>query len=114
MISKKRIDKEMMYALTAGEGALSAMDALMFADAINSIEDKRMRKTSAAAAGRAARDAARPEVLQGGPREMFRRLGIGESRGYRALQRGEFPFVRKIGAAYVVPVKAFERFLNGE
>lgn len=45
---------------------------------------------------------------------MFRRLGLGERRGYRALKRGDFPWVRKVGNRYVVPKRALERYLSGD
>ncbi len=53
------------------------------------------------------------DVLEGGLREALRRLKIGERRGYRLAAKGAFPFAIRIGGNYVVPRKAFERFLEG-
>ena len=54
------------------------------------------------------------DVLPGGVREMFRRLGIAQRTGYKALLRGDFPFVRRIGGMYIVPTRAFEKYLEGQ
>lgn len=58
----------------------------------------------------------RADVLPGGVREAAKRLGIGERKAYRLLERGEYPFsvfACRVGSTYIVPRAAFERFLNG-
>ncbi len=57
------------------------------------------------------------DVLPGGIREAARRLGIGERKAYRIAERNGYPFNKfavRIGNVYVVPRRAFERFLDGE
>ena len=57
------------------------------------------------------------DVLPGGIREAAKRLGIGERKAYRIAERGGYPFCKfatRIGNVYVVPRRAFERFLDGE
>lgn len=54
------------------------------------------------------------EVLAGGVREMFRKMNMGERAGYKALHRGDFSFVRRVGGVWIVPKLGFERYLAGE
>lgn len=54
------------------------------------------------------------DVLPGGARESFRRLNISERKGYRLAAQGAFPFMVRVGNTWIVPRRAFERFLAGE
>lgn len=50
------------------------------------------------------------DVLAGGLREVARRLNWSERKTYLAAERGELPFLVKIGGHYVVPRRAFEKW----
>jgi len=45
--------------------------------------------------------------------EAGRQLGLGRNASYEAARRGEIPTI-KLGRLIRVPVKRFERMLNGE
>lgn len=45
--------------------------------------------------------------------EAGRRLGLGRNASYEAARRGQIPTI-KIGKLIRVPVKRFERLVNGE
>lgn len=44
--------------------------------------------------------------------EAAQKLGIGRNEGYLAARRGDIPTIR-IGKRVLVPIAAFDRFLNG-
>jgi excisionase family DNA binding protein len=46
--------------------------------------------------------------------EVARRLGVARTTCYSAAQRGELPFVRRIGRRLVVPLRALEAWEAGE
>jgi excisionase family DNA binding protein len=46
--------------------------------------------------------------------EVAGRLGIARGTAYAAAQRGELPFVRRIGHRIVVPLRALEAWEAGE
>jgi hypothetical protein len=59
----------------------------------------------------------RGDVLPGGLRAAARRLGIAPRKAYRLAEKGEYPFALfcyRAGSIWVVPSRAFARFLNGE
>lgn len=49
-------------------------------------------------------------VLKGGIREVARRLNKSERQVYRDAKAGKLPFVARIGAGYVIPMAAWERW----
>ena len=52
------------------------------------------------------------DVLSGGLREAADRLGIGHRRMYRLAKAGQLPFAVRLGWGYVVPVPAWNNFLE--
>ena len=52
------------------------------------------------------------DVLPGGIREAAARLDVAPRGLYEAAKRGDLPFVCRINSRYVVPRRAFERFLE--
>ncbi len=57
---------------------------------------------------------AKSDVLAGGARESFRRLGIGEKRGYELALAGKLPFLIRLNHTWICPRAAFELYLRGE